>query len=271
MKRWFFLVSLVLIVSGLAVLASGYYPTKKEEEYRLAYVHNIPVQNSTDGIYSVIEGTTIGVFIPSNASAGAVRPNPAQWTVSANLTEGDMITVPITQGTDWPEGYFEIDDYYTGVGALYVQVNITDPRGNFTLFDMMLGKAPEGTASGRLYFLQTFRINITDPSYNQGGLDTTPFYRNSSNSYLRIGGIAQLNGTYTVTFIPPWPARNYPVTSLEIRKHTTRTVYSTQYALPAGITILSAGVVLNWVSMKKGPKTSHNRKVYADLRKQKQK
>jgi len=274
MKRWFLAVSLVFIIAGLAITASGYYPIKKIDQNILATLHNVPLQNRTDGAYYLIEGTTIGMFIPDNASTSEIHFNPEQWKVSANLTKGDLIEIWVIQGLDWPEGQFEIDEQLPGgYGALYVGVNVTDPRGNFTLFSIVLGRATDssaGSASSQYPQLETFYINITDPEYNQGGLDVSPLYVNTGDKsfYMSVGGIAQFDGTYTVRVIYPWPSRKYPVTSIQIIKDVDRIVYSTAYTLPVGMTISSAGVVLSYVSLRKKPKLVHTRKMYAKSQKQ---
>lgn len=270
MKKWFFAVSLVFIVLGFAIAVSGYYPISKSDQTILASLHNIPLQNRTDGVYYIIEGTTIGTFIPENATHNAtladIRVNPEQWKVSANLIKGDMLDIWITQGFDWPNGYFDVDELLPGgVGALHVGVNVTDPRGNFTLFDITLGRDTDQSFKP----LTVFFINITDPSYNQGGLDVSPLYVNTPEHhyYMKVGGIAQFNGTYTVRVIPPWPQRKYPVTGIQMLKHISRTEYSAAYTLPAGITVSSAGIVLSFISVRRKPKVTHARKPYANIKK----
>ncbi len=270
MKKWFLAISLAFIVLGLTIVASGYYPISKEDQTILASTHNVPIQNTTDGVYYVIEGTTIGTFIPQNATYNAtladVRVNPEQWKVSANLTKGDMLDIWITQGLDWPDGMFDVDELLPGnIGALHVMVNVTDPRGNFTLFDITLGRNTDQTFRA----LTVFFINITDPSYNQGGLDVSPFYVNTPEHhyYMKVGGIAQFNGTYTVRVIPPWPGRKYPVTSIQMLKHFSRTEYTTTYTLPAGITVSSAGIVLSFISVRRKPKVTHAKKPYPNMKK----
>ncbi len=270
MKKWFFAVSLIFIITGLAITASGYYPTKKTDQNILATLHNVPLMNRTDGEYSLIEGTTTGIFIPYNASTAQIQFNPEQWKTSANLTEGDLLDIWIIQGLDWPEGQFDIDEQLPGgVGALHVGVNVTDPRGNFTLFDIVLGRA-ESSASSKFPQLTVFYINITDPKNDQGGLDVSPFYVNTGSKtfYTDVGGIVQFNGTYTVEVIRPWPARKYPVTTIQLITEVSGMVYSAMYTLPVGITISSAGLALSFVSLRKKPKLVHSRKMYAKSQKQ---
>jgi hypothetical protein len=270
MKKWFFAVSLIFIVAGLAVVASGYYPVSREDMFTLGSVHNVPLTNSTDGEYYVIEGTTIGMFIPTNATQSQIRFNPDQWTVRVNLTQGDLVDFWITQGLDWPYGIFEVDEYIPGgYGALYVGANVTDPRGGFTMFTIVLGKPTDTSSSSTSSLLTVFYINITQSSYNQGGLDVSPFYVNTTEKsfYTNVAGIAQFNGTYTVRVLQPQPARKYPVTSIEVVKHVSRTEYTTTYTLPAGIGLSSAGLALSYLSFRKKPRLTHINKAYANVKK----
>lgn len=270
MKKWFFAASLVFVLAGLAVAASGYYPIQKTDQIQLGYIHNVPIQNRTDGVYYVIENTTIGMFIPENATAQEIVYNPAQWTVSANLTKGDLLDVWITQGLDWPEGIFFADEegVPAGLGALYVSVNMTDPLGKVTQFEILLVKASSDSASSQFEQLTVYRINITDPVLKQAALDVSPFYLNRTNEYFKVGGIAQLNGTYTVRVLAPMPERKYPVTSIGMYVHVGRTEYASSVTLPAGITLSVVGIALSWVSIKKKPRMPHERTKRIDLKRQ---
>ena len=269
MKKWFFGVSLILVTAGLVIVASGYYPVTREDQFTLASIHNVPLMNSTEGEYYVIEGTTTGMFIPTNATQSQIHFNPEQWKVSANLTKGDLIEAWIIQGLDWPYGTFEVDEYLPGgYGALYVGVNVTDPRGNFTFFTIVLGRPATDTPSATTpAVLTVFYINITK---NQGGLDVSPFYVNTGEKsfYANVAGIAQFNGTYTFRVMYPFPARKYPVTSIEIIKHTSRNEYSTSYTLPTGIAISSAGLALSFVSIRKKHRPAHSREIQPKSQKQ---
>lgn len=217
MKKWLFGTSLILIIAGLIAVSSACTPVE------------------TDTSMSVAK---------SNDS----------WSVSANLTEGDRVWVHTTQGLDWPYGVFDIDDENPYWGVLWVGVNITDPRGNMTLFYMKYVK----DSSEEQRPLSLGLVNITT---NQGGLDPTPLLREWQNnvtgewqrSYWYVGGIAQFNGTYKFTVGMLMPSREYPPSTMDIRKYIKIREYPL-YLLPIGIPLTVIGATTTWFSSRKKSK-----------------
>jgi len=213
MKRWFFACGLIMIIAGL--ITAMYTCSPREES------------------------TSVSV---NNASE--------EWSVNANLSKGDFIWVHTTQGLDWPVGYFEVDEDFPGFGVLYVGVNITDPRGNFTLFLIKYGKVAGTSDQEAIHPLSILDINLT---INGGGLNATPLYRPSSNSYWYVGGIAQFSGIYTFTIVHVWPSREYAPSTIDIRKYIRVTEGPSYYLISVGITVTAAGAALTWFSLKKKP------------------
>jgi hypothetical protein len=217
MKKWLFTVSLIIILAG-ALMAMSYSapqtgPTDEEEA---AYVAN-------------------------------------GMKLSANLHEGDIIRLWMTQGGDWKSGYFEMDELlWPGFALLYVGVNITDPRGNYTLFMMTWGHGPEDTESKLLYLVD---INVTT---NQGGIDPMAGgenYRPPTNSFFSVGGTVMFNGTYTFEAMGIFPGRHDPPASMAIYKHLITTTYPLAYMLPLGIVVTIAGIALAVYSIRGKTKT----------------
>jgi hypothetical protein len=136
------------------------------------------------------------------------------WNVSANFNKGDFLIVYFTQGADWRRGLFDIDEEFPGFAILYVGVNVTDPRGNTTMYLCKLGKLQTDGEEKILNFLDK---NITR---NEGGIDPSWYYRNATNSYYEIGGTVQFNGTYKFVIGNVFPAREDPPTSIDVRKIT---------------------------------------------------
>ena len=217
MKKWFFAVSLIIIIAG-AIMAMSYNTSRPEPtlEEEAAYVK---------------EGMTL----------------------SADLHEGDIIRLWMTQGGDWKSGYFEMDEaLWPGFALLYVGVNITAPRGNYTLFLMTWGHGPQDTQSKLLYLVD---INVTT---NQGGIDPMAGgdnYRPTTNSFFSVGGTVMFNGTYAFEAMGIFPSRHDPPASMSIYKHLITTSYPLTYMLPFGIVVSGAGIALAVYSIRGKTKT----------------
>jgi hypothetical protein len=219
MKKWFFVTSLFIILAGasMAVSSNLSNSTSNYPGVSVAYVQNL-------------------------------------WNVTANLNEGDFIRVYFTQGADWRQGYFEPDEEFPGFAVLYVGVNVTDPRGNTTMYFCRLGKASSDAEEKPLSLLD---VNITR---DEGALDPSWYYRKPSNSYYEVGGAVQFNGTYKFVLGNVFPSKEYPPASLDIRKVTFRTDYPYTYLLPLGVLVAGGGVALTWFSFRRKAKPNLYRK-----------
>jgi len=165
-------------------------------------------------------------------------------TVSANMQKGDKIVVEIRSGVDWSEDPLEMDPAYDPYAVLLVTLNITDPTGNATSYDIIYGRIE---STGNIAFL-----NITIS--HQGGLNTTALYDKDLNMYEGIGGVVMYTGTYTVT-VPQdyiYPPKQYPPAALEIYKGVIVkiTKYPYGFGLPGGIALGAIGVVTSVLAFR---------------------
>ena len=221
MKRWFFAVSLIIIGAGAVMVTSYTLPSPgPTAEERAAYVSE-------------------------------------SRTVEADLVQGDFIRLAMTQGSDWRNGYFEIDDLlYPGFAILWVGVNITDPQGkNITFLTTWTPMDLNVETPPLTYLDKNVTTNLN--SYD-GGID--PYadgsnYRPPSNSFFEVGGKVKLTGRYTFQVWGIIPSRNDPPASLDVRKHQIVTTHPLTYMLPLGIAVVAAGTALAAYSILSKSKT----------------
>jgi len=222
MKKWFLTVSLIMIAAG-AIMATSY---------------NLPRAGTT-----------------TEERAGYASESR---TVEADLVQGDLVRLLMTQGLDWREGYFEIDDLlYPGFAILYVGVNITDPQGkNITFLTTWTPMQMSGVERPALTYLdKNVTTNLND---YDGGID--PYadgsnYRPPANSFFEVGGKVTLTGKYTFHVWGIIPSRKDPPASLDVRKHQIITTYPLTYMLPLGIVVAAAGTALAAYSIVSKSKT----------------
>lgn len=221
MKKWFLAVSLIMIAAG-AIMATSY---------------NLP---------------STGTTIEERASYAS-----QSMTVAADLAEGDLVRLVMTQGLDWRTGLFEIDDLlYQGFAILWVGVNITDPQGKNITFLTTWTPMELNVENPPLTYLDK---NVTTNLTNyDGGID--PYadgsnYRPPSNSFFEVGGKVKLTGRYTFRVWGIIPSREDPPASLDVRKHQIVTTYPLTYMLPLGIVVAAAGTALAAYSILSKSKT----------------
>ena len=216
MKKWFFAVGLILIFTGFIIALIAYAPSEAKDYKKVTEARQ-------------------------------------KWSVSANLTKGQVIWVEIRQHMNWSVGLFDFDDeLYPGFAILYVGVDIKDPYGKTTEFLMVWGILRESVYAPEILTraLTILDINVTR---NEGGLDPTPFLIKSGNSsyYSDVGGIVQYNGTYTFTVGKIWPTRNDPPSVIWIGERLTWIEYPFTFMLPVGLVIIGGGTILTWFSLKR--------------------
>ena len=222
MRKWFLAIGLVTILAGIVMAGSSglVEPSSDFPGVRVAYVQN-------------------------------------SWNVSVNLNKGDFLYVYFTQGADWRQGLFDIDEEFSGFAVLYVGVNITDSRGNTTMYLCRLGKPQTEGEETILNFLDK---NITR---DEGGIDPSWYFKNNTKSYYEVGGTVQFDGTYKFVIGNVFPKRKDPPSSLDIRKVTFTTEHPITYLLPSGIVVTGVGATITVFSLRKktkpslGEKTKH--------------
>jgi hypothetical protein len=228
MKKWFFAVSLLIVLVGVVMVSQNSLArTTWKEDLVMA--------------------------VPGGGQNGSADVEDS-WNVSANLEKGDVIHVYFTQGAQWRQGLFDIDEDFPGFAILYVGVNVTDPHGNTTIYLCIMGK-PD--SEGPETILNVLDVNITS---DEGGIDPSWLYRNATNSYYGIGGAVQFSGTYNFTVGNLWPGRNDPPSSISIRKVTFATEHPYTYLLPSGIGVAGVGAVLALFSLRKKTKQNLDKK-----------
>jgi hypothetical protein len=196
----------------------------------------------------------LGIILAANAQQTVLEDKiesvklasvTAESSVSANMQKGDKMVVEIRSGVDWPDDPLEVDEHlYPGYGILVVTLNITDPTGNATTYDIIYGRLEDRRAVAFL------NITIT----HQGGLNTTGLYKKELNMYEGIGGVTMYSGTYTVTVPQNWiyPPKESPPAALEIYKGTIvkATKYPYMYYLPSGMVLGAVGVVASVLALR---------------------
>jgi hypothetical protein len=218
MRTWFLAIGLVTILAGIVMTSSS---------GSAKFSSDFPGENKNRAAY--VENS---------------------WNVSANLVKGDFLFFRFLQGAEWRQGLFDIDEEFSGQAVLYVGVNVTDPRGNTTIYLCKLGKPQTAGEEVVLNFLDK---NITR---DEGGIDPSWFYRRPTNSYYEVGGTVQFNGTYRFVIGNVYPNRKDPPSSIDIRKVTFTTEHPYTYLLPSGIAVIGVGATITVFSLRKKTKPS---------------
>ena len=205
------------------------------------------------GLITIIAGVVMvsasGRAEPSSDYPG-VRVAYAQhsWSISADLDKGDFVYFYFTQGAQWRQGLFDASDEFEGFAVLYIGVNVTDPRGNTTMYLCYLGKP---ATEGEEKILNFLSKNITR---DEGGIDPSWYYNNVTHSYYEVGGTVQFNGTYRFVIGNIYPGRTDPPASVDVRKITFETTHPLTYLLPTGIATIGVGVTITALGLRKKTK-----------------
>jgi len=173
-----------------------------------------------------------------------VKKTLNQWSVSADLEQNDKMVVEIRYGADWPRGYFEPYEENPDIGLLFVLVNVEEPSGNTTQFDVVYAQSSDVTVA-------LWNISVV----KQGGINTTALYDQYRNTYTAVGGIVPQNGTYTVEVDKEgmWPSRFDPPAYLGIFKGVIEIEYPYAFLLPTGIVVGIVGTatsIYGWRSTR---------------------
>lgn len=170
-----------------------------------------------------------------------VAETTKQWSVSAGLQEDDKIAVEIRYGADWARAPFETSPENPEIAIQDVFLEIRDPLGNATEFDITYALTQGGT-------LAFWNISVTQ----HNGLNTTGLYNEKFKIYEGIGGIVQYDGNYSVTVTDLWPSKRDPPAYLGIFKGKIETVTEYPYAswLPWGAATGAVGTVASIIGLK---------------------
>jgi hypothetical protein len=188
----------------------------------------------------------IGIVVAANynISTAGITVDPVatvygKWEVSGTFKAGERIHVRIGPASNWSEGVWDIDDVIT-VFHKHIWVEIVDPSGDVTEYNTAWTIYDP---SGGIVPFSLCYINMTI----QGrGINNAQYPK-------YIGGIALLNGTYTVRVIkefePPL-AQETPPYYISLLKEYPFTDRPYTYLLPVGIFISCAGAVISVLSSK---------------------
>jgi hypothetical protein len=162
------------------------------------------------------------------------------WTISGNLTAGDIVTFVFLQGSTWSEGPFDVGD--DGVSAtLWVNVGITpiDPLGNTTTFTVEEHlKQPSGQGGGA-----TQMVWYNCSVMKEGSIDTSVIGRDNKGRYQEIGGRIPWNGTYQADVVVYPPTKDAP-SYLAFGHNITETTHPNTSLLPVGGAVIVSGGAL---------------------------
>jgi len=180
-----------------------------------------------------------------------IKREVEKWSISGNFTKGDNMTVAYRQGSDWHQPPFEPSTDYIPVNYKALYIEITDPNGNITEFEVILVLPYEESS-----LLTIFQINVT---IDGGGLI---FEENPK----KIGGIVQYNGTYKIEIPSEWgifPSQS-PPSYLLLFKYVLVTKYPYTYLLPVGVPFGIVGLTISIWGIK-----SSKRKIRQDKKRSK--
>jgi hypothetical protein len=177
------------------------------------------------------------------------------WQISAHYNAGEYIHVYCVPAGNWTNGSWDTDDQVP-VNHRHIWFEIVDPYGKITEYNTAWTTQNPSTGED-LSVLAMAMIWVT----NQSGAITT------GNPQPFIGGIAQVDGNYTVRI--PDPLNNFdpglyqpdppPPYYLGLRKDYTVTTYPMGYLLPVGMFIGAAGGVISIQSARSKKSTKHNK------------
>jgi hypothetical protein len=177
------------------------------------------------------------------------------WQISAHYNAGEYIHVYCVPAGNWTNGSWDTDDQVP-VNHRHIWFEIVDPYGKITEYNTAWTNQNPSTGED-LSVLAMAMIWVT----NQSGAITT------GNPQPFIGGIAQVDGNYTVRI--PDPLNNFdpglyqpdppPPYYLGLRKDYTVTTYPMGYLLPVGMFIGAAGGVISIQSARSKKSTKHNK------------
>jgi hypothetical protein len=181
------------------------------------------------------------------ASAYQGEVGNESWTLSCNLTKGDVVWVDYREGYNWTEGYFDPADDDTGMAVLYVYINMTpiSPPGNTTQFllDTRLWEVSSSQGMGQKkigWYNLTVEMN--------GSIDTSPV-TNEYGKMFEPGGRIPFDGEYQAV-LWTWPERVVPPSYLAFFHNITMTTYPNSYLLPTGGVIVAFGGALSFVGAR---------------------
>lgn len=162
-----------------------------------------------------------------------IKTEANSYQISINLIQGDKVRLTIAQGIDWVK---LLEPQYEGLPFphKFVYVNITDPNGEDSMFEVTYIKYQDD------FFL--YNISVVA---SRGGFE-------AENSSRKIVGYVRVTGLYTAAVTGAFPALDSPPSALtffNVYEEVT-TDYPYSHLLYPGIAILGVSVVLSTLGAK---------------------
>jgi hypothetical protein len=121
--------------------------------------------------------------------AGETDPDKmAGWEYAGNFNAGDVILVVIRQNIFWTNSSLAYD-LVGGVPTKDVIVNITDPKGGVSEFDVMYTYSPDDLTLRQMHTYNLTIMSLAD------GINATVHVSQTGATF--VAGMAMCNGTYT--------------------------------------------------------------------------
>lgn len=180
-----------------------------------------------------------------------VKKEVNKWQISTEFTEGDKAKLVIKQPPDWVD-FLEPEVEDVPYSHKFVYVNVTDPHGNESTFEIAFAKPPG------YYYLYVYKVTLISPN----GFSEDDLLAGIEKT---VAGEVMYTGQYTATLVAALPPGGSPPSSLAFLKEkeviTTEYEYTNNF-LYSGIAVFSLGVILCFW----GAKTSKRRVSYKRIR-----
>jgi hypothetical protein len=95
------------------------------------------------GAFSLASSPTSLCSVGTSAANEIIGHAENQWSVSANVTQGDIIELNFIPGVNWSHGVFAVDDRYPDFAVLYAAMNFTIQDEDDAIFEITLRRKPE--------------------------------------------------------------------------------------------------------------------------------
>jgi len=163
---------------------------------------------------------------------------PNGWNVTIFCSEGEKLLVRIGPGKHWVAN--DRTDEFHDFTFLPVDVNVSDPKGDNTTFEVIYRPVP-GVESLDIFIVKVISkgsgLNLTTftHTYNERGVAYTSEYLEDPE----ISGIVKFNGTYSVNVDPlglPGPPADLTAERLLVNKATAYP-YRPQFYYAGSLTI----------------------------------
>jgi hypothetical protein len=201
------------------------------------------------GVALVLSSSSVRTNVKTELVWEEVGTEVNKWQISSNLTEGEKVKLVVSPASDWTKEPAIPDVPFP---HKFVWVNLTDPFGSSSAFEMVFAAPKEPTL---LYVFETkllssngFNTNATELAFAEA-----------------IVGIPSDTGQYTASVVGALPTGGSPPTALTFlkEKKTVTTEYEHfDYLLYPAIPMLSIGAFLSlWGARASKHRVSRKRRM----------